>query len=79
MTRRQGGGYPLLGQSFSHAMLPLMPGLAPASPPCAAAGEGGNDLLGTRKQTGEQKLLRGNLALVGNIVVGALWPLACPG
>ena len=28
------------------------------------AGQGGNDLLGNRKQTGDQKLVAGNLALV---------------
>ncbi|KAL3152922.1 hypothetical protein ABBQ38_012226 [Trebouxia sp. C0009 RCD-2024] len=33
-------------------------------------GQGGNDLLGNRKQQGEQKLVLGNLALVGNIQLG---------
>ena len=31
---------------------------------CVATGQGGNDLLGNRKQQGEQKLVLGNLALV---------------
>ena len=31
-----------------------------------ATGQGGNDLLGNRKQTGHQELVRGNLALVSD-------------
>ena len=31
-----------------------------------SAGEGGNDLLGNKRQTGHQKLKAGNLALVHN-------------
>lgn len=39
-------------------------------PPRPAAGEGGNALLNERKQVKDQKLVRGNKALVGNIQVG---------
>lgn len=39
---------------------------------CAAVrpGEGGNDLLGNKKQVEDQKLARGNRALLGNISLG---------
>ncbi|GAB4819795.1 hypothetical protein N2152v2_006841 [Parachlorella kessleri] len=33
-------------------------------------GEGGNNLLGDKKQIADQKMVRGNLALVGNILLG---------
>ena len=36
-------------------------------------GQGGNDLLGNRKQTGHQELVRGNLALVSNLVSHILY------
>lgn len=38
-------------------------------------GQGGNDLLGNRKQTGHQELVRGNLALVSNYVSHILYRL----
>ena len=46
-------------------------GDASLAAPCPPAGEGGNDLLGSRKQNCDQKLERGNLALVGNIAVSS--------
>lgn len=33
-------------------------------------GEGGNDLLGNKRQVGDQALVRGNEALIGNIGLG---------
>ena len=42
---------------------------------CVLAGQGGNDLLGSREQVADQKLDRGNLALV-SLFAERFWALS---